>query len=42
MLFRSDVMNAFLDMLEDMASVEKPPKQEGRNMYMFLAPKANK
>ena len=37
-----EVMNAFLEMVSDSATVEKPPKQEGRNMYMFLAPKANK
>ena len=37
-----DVMNAFLELVSENASVEKPPKQEGRNMYMFLAPKNNK
>ena len=37
-----DVMNSFLEMVAENATVEKPPKQEGRNMYMFLAPKANK
>ena len=34
-----DVMNAFLELVSDNAVVEKPAKQEGRNMYMFLAPK---
>ena len=37
-----DVMNTFLELVSDNATVEKPPKQEGRNMYMFLAPKINK
>ena len=37
-----DVMNTFLELVSDNATVEKPPKQEGRNMYMFLAPKTNK
>lgn len=34
-----DVMDAFLELVSDNAVVEKPAKQEGRNMYMFLAPK---
>lgn len=34
-----DVMNAFLELVSDNAVVEKPAKQEGRNMYMFLTPK---
>ncbi|MBO6060979.1 MAG: translation initiation factor IF-3 [Clostridia bacterium] len=37
-----DVMNTFLELVAENAVVEKQPKQEGRNMYMFLAPKSNK
>lgn len=33
-----DVMKKVADMLSDVASIEKPPKVEGRNMNMFLAP----
>ena len=36
-----DVMDAFYEMVKDAASVDKPPKQEGRNMIMILVPKAN-
>lgn len=32
----------FAEGLSDIASVEKPPKLEGRSMMMFLAPKAQK
>ncbi|MCD7863089.1 MAG: translation initiation factor IF-3 C-terminal domain-containing protein [Lachnospiraceae bacterium] len=28
--------------LSEIANVEKPPKAEGRNMTMFLAPKSKK
>jgi len=30
----------FASQLADLASIERPPKVEGRNMTMFLAPKA--
>ena len=33
------VLDDFAAMLEDVATVEKPPKVEGRNMVMFLAKK---
>ena len=33
------VLNKFIDVLEDVASVEKPPKLEGRNMFTILAKK---
>ena len=33
-----NVMNTFLTMLDN-ATVEKPAKMEGRNMFMILAPK---
>ena len=36
-----DVMNAFCEMVKDSAAVDRPAKQEGRNMFMILAPKAN-
>ena len=34
------VMNLFLEMLGDVATVEKNAKMEGRSMFMILAPKA--
>ena len=34
-----DVMNAFYEMVRDYAVIERPAKQEGRNMAMILAPK---
>ena len=34
-----DVMSAFYDMLDGVATMERAPKQEGRNMFMVLAPK---
>ena len=34
-----DVMESFFDMVSDVAVKERPPKQEGRNMFMVLAPK---
>lgn len=37
-----DVMNTFFELVRDIAVIERPAKQEGRNMYMFLAPKTNK
>ncbi len=36
-----DVMDAFYEMVKDAAAVDKPAKQEGRNMIMILVPKAN-
>ena len=36
------VLNKFIENLEDIASVEKPPKLEGRNMFTILAKKADK
>ena len=35
-------MDSFAEALEELAVVEKPAKLEGRNMLMFLAPKAAK
>ena len=35
-------MRRFADALAELAVVEKPAKLEGRNMLMFLAPKAAK
>lgn len=35
-------MNRFAQELAELAVVEKPPKLEGRNMLMFLAPKPQK
>ena len=37
-----DTMNRFAKAIEEVAVNEKPPKLEGRNMLMFLAPKPNK
>ena len=34
-----DVMNAFYEMVSGSAAVDKPAKQEGRNMFMILTPK---
>ena len=34
-----DVMDQFFIMVADCAGKERPPKQEGRNMFMVLAPK---
>lgn len=34
-----DTMRRFAAVLAELANVEKPPKLEGRNMLMFLAPK---
>lgn len=34
------VMTAFLEMLDDVASVEKNAKMEGRSMFMVLTPKS--
>ena len=36
------VLNKFIEDLEDIATVEKPPKLEGRNMFTILAKKADK
>ncbi len=37
-----DTMKRFAEACEECAAVEKPAKMEGRNMLMFLAPKAAK
>ncbi len=37
-----DVMDRFFTMVEEIAIKERPPKMEGRNMFMILAPKADK
>jgi len=37
-----DVMKRFFEMLGDTCTKERPPKMEGRNMFMVLAPKAEK
>ena len=34
-----DVMDAFYEMVKDYAAVDKPAKQEGRNMFMILTSK---
>lgn len=34
-----DVMESFYEMVKDYAIKERSPKQEGRNMFMFLSPK---
>lgn len=36
-----DVMNAFYEMVKDNAAIDRPAKQEGRNMFMILTPKTN-
>lgn len=36
-----DVMDAFYDMVKDSAAIDRPAKQEGRNMFMILTPKTN-
>lgn len=36
-----DVMTQFYEMVRDVSSIERPAKQEGRNMFMVLAPKNN-
>ena len=35
-----DVLNKFIENLSDIASVEKPPKLEGKNMFIMLSKKA--
>lgn len=35
----ADVMTTFFEMLDGKATMERAPKQEGRNMFMVLAPK---
>ena len=35
-----NVLNKFIEKLEDVATVEKQPKLEGRNMFTILAKKA--
>lgn len=36
-----DVMNTFFEMVKDNAAIDRPAKQEGRNMFMILTPKNN-
>ncbi|HMM30170.1 MAG TPA: translation initiation factor IF-3 [Clostridia bacterium] len=36
-----DVMNTFYEMVKDNAAIDRPAKQEGRNMFMILTPKSN-
>ena len=36
-----DVMNTFYEMVKDNAAIDRPAKQEGRNMFMILTPKNN-
>lgn len=36
-----DVMDTFYKMVSDSAMIERPAKQDGRNMVMILAPKNN-
>lgn len=36
-----DVMNQFFEMVQENAVIERPARQEGRNMFMVLAPKNN-
>ena len=36
------VLDKFIENLEDIATVEKKPKLEGRNMFTILAKKADK
>lgn len=35
-----DVMSAFYELVKESAVIDRPAKQEGRNMYMILNPKA--
>ncbi|MDR1782327.1 MAG: translation initiation factor IF-3 [Bacilli bacterium] len=37
-----DIMNKFFEQLEDVAQMEKAPKLEGNNIFMYVAPKKNK
>jgi len=37
-----DVMNNFAESLEEIATVDKKPKFEGRGLSMFLSPKTDK
>ena len=37
-----NVLNKFAEYLSEYGVVEKAPKLEGRNMFMFIAPKTNK
>ena len=42
MLFRSDVMNRFMDFLGDDADFERKPKFKGRSLSMVVIPKNDK
>ena len=37
-----EVMDRFFDMVQEFCVKERPPKMEGRNMFMVLAPKTDK
>lgn len=37
-----DVLNKFAESLSEYAEIDTPVKQEGKNMYIILAPKNNK
>ncbi len=37
-----DIMSRFAELCGECAAIEKQPKLEGRNMFMFLAPKSAK
>lgn len=34
-----EVMKTFFEMVKDVAAIDRPARQEGRNMFMILAPK---
>ena len=36
-----DVMNSFYELVSDHGVIDRPAKQEGRNMFMILMPKSN-
>lgn len=36
----NSVMNSFFDLLKDVGVIEKPPRIDGRNIIMILAPKS--
>ncbi|MDO5717140.1 MAG: translation initiation factor IF-3 [Tissierellia bacterium] len=37
-----EVLDAFFEVLEDLAVIDKPAKMEGRNMVMYIMPKTTK
>ena len=36
-----DVMDSFYELVSEHAAIDRPAKQEGRNMFMILMPKSN-